>query len=179
MRDGFTHPWRSTTGRTRSFRRCCWRPWRAAAASLRLRPNPALPIWSAPEFWRAPGSALQRAKKIRPWRHARGFAQMPSKFQPLNRTPKTHPETHGRPAPVQRGASVLGFCAWFTDTADCDRRSACGWLMLTLVQESRSTNAALWFFSATRLIHTLTSTRILPPPLESLSSIFISLFSSA
>lgn len=122
-----------------------------------------------------------KSKKIRPWRHARGFAQMPSTFQPLNQTPKTHPETHGHPALVQRVGSVLGFCAWFTDTADCDRQSACGWLMLTLVQKSRCANAALWFFSAIWLIHTLTSTRILPPPLalESLSSIFISLFSSA
>lgn len=37
-----THPGRSMTGRTGSFRRCCWRPSRAAAAP-RPRPNPRLP----------------------------------------------------------------------------------------------------------------------------------------
>lgn len=120
-----------------------------------------------PNFERLPVLPCKERKKKHTsvTTRARGFARTPP---PNPRTPTCsthpHPGTHGHPVAVRRGGSVLGFCAWLTDTGDCDRRSACGWLMLTLVQKSRSANVSLWFFPA---IHTLTSTRILPPPSRS------------
>lgn len=44
-----------------------------------------------------------------------------------------------------QGSCVLGCCAWLRDSADSDRRSDCGRLMLTLVQNRRSRNVSLWF----------------------------------
>lgn len=59
-----------------------------------------------------------------------------------------HPQPHDYPMLLQlwwQGSCVLGCCAWLRDSADSDRRSDCGRLMLTLVQNRRSRNVSLWF----------------------------------
>lgn len=82
-----------------------------------------------------------------------------------------------------QGSCVLGCCAWLRDSADSDRRSDCGRLMLTLVQNRRSRNVSLWFLfslAVIRVIHTDFSTYAQQPPCLGFFwfplSIFISTF---
>ncbi len=122
-----------------------------------------------------------KSKKIHPWRHARGFAQMPSTFQPLNQTQK-----HTLKPMVTLHRSSESVLSLDSVHGSQTRQIAIGsqpvvdWC-LPLCKRAGAQTWGCGFFSAIWLIHTLTSTRILPPPLalESLSSIFISLFSSA
>lgn len=96
-------------------------------------------------FWTQPWSACWKQKRskfdILHFTHSPKSEQNPQHTHP-------HPQPHDYPMLLQswcQGSCVLGCCAWLRVSADSDRRSDCGRLMLTLVQNRRSRNVSLWF----------------------------------
>lgn len=105
-------------------------------------------------FWRYVCWKQKRSKfNILHYSHCPKSEQNPQHTHP-------HPQPHDYPMLLQlwcQGSCVLGCCAWLRDSADSDRRSDCGRLMLTLVQNRRSRNVSLWFLfflAVIRVIHT-------------------------
>lgn len=117
-------------------------------------------------FWTQPWSAC--------WKQTRSkfdilhFTHCPKSEQNPQHT-HPHPQPHDYPMLLQswcQGSCVLGCCAWLRDSADSDRRSDCGRLMLTLVQNgAEMCRCGFFFFRAViRVIHTDFSTFTQQPP---------------